>query len=263
MPVSGQEFYGENMSIQNGGNRIELRNLFQSTQQRMIAELTGIREAVDHGGTLGDETELAWRDFLAGVLPNRYQVADGFVVDADGRRSDQIDVIVFDRQYSPPLFMGGRVQYVPSESVYAVFEIKQKIDNRNLRLASSKAASVRKLRRTSVEIPSAEGALDPKPLHGILAGILALSNSFADNFEVTLREMMDRSSEEQRLDLGCAARDGSFRVSYLASGVGGIELSSGSSSLVAFLFQFLSALQAIGTVPAIDYSEYARGLLQP
>ena len=110
------------MSTPEGRNRIDLNSLFQSTQQRMVAELTGIRGAVDHGGTLGDETELAWRDFLARVLPNRYRVGDGFVVDADGWRSDQTDVIIFDRQYSPPLFMAGNVQYIPAEAVYAVFE---------------------------------------------------------------------------------------------------------------------------------------------
>ena len=153
------------MSTPEGRNRIDLNNLFQSTQQRMVAELTGIRGAVDHGGTLGDETELAWLDFLARVLPNRYRVANGFVVDADGRRSDQMDVIVFDRQYSPPLFMGGNVQYVPAEAVYAVFEVKQRVDSRNLRLACDKAASVRSLRRTSAAIPSADGTLAPKPPH--------------------------------------------------------------------------------------------------
>ena len=94
------------MTTPEGRNQIDLNSLFQSTQQRMGAELTGIGGAVDHGGTLGDETELAWLDFLARVLPNRYRVANGFVVDADGRRSDQMDVIGFDRQYSLPLFMG-------------------------------------------------------------------------------------------------------------------------------------------------------------
>ena len=112
------------MSTPPGRNRIDLNSLFESTQQMMVAELTGIRGAVDHGGALGDETELAWRDFLARVLPNRYRVDDGFVVDADGWRSDQTDIIVFDRQYSPPLFTAGNVQYIPAEAVYAVFEVK-------------------------------------------------------------------------------------------------------------------------------------------
>lgn len=82
------------MSTLEGRNRIDLNSLLQRTQQRMVAELTGIRRAVDRGGTLGDETELAWLDFLARVPNNRYRVTYGFVVDADGRRSDPMDIIV-------------------------------------------------------------------------------------------------------------------------------------------------------------------------
>ena len=258
--ASGKEWCGESMSMAEGRNRIDLNSLFQSTQQRMVAELTGIRGAVDHGGTLGDETELAWLDFLARVLPNRYRVANGFVVDADGLRSDQMDVIVFDRQYSPPLFMGGNVQYVPAEAVYAVFEVKQRIDSRNLRLACDKAASVRSLRRTSAVIPSADGALDPKPPHRILAGILALSNSSPSAFPKALRDVMAQVQEAQRLDLGCALNHGSFAVSYGESTVEGVVGSSAATSLVTFLFRLLTDLQAIGTVPAIDYSAYVRAL---
>ena len=241
-------------------NRIDLNSLFQSTQQLMVAELTGIRGAVDHGGTLGDETELAWLDFLARVLPNRYRVANGFVVDADGRRSDQTDVIVFDRQYSPPLFVAGNVQYIPAEAVYAVFAVKQRIDNRNLRLACDKAASVRSLRRTSAAIPSADGTLDPKQPHRIIAGILALSNSYSGNFVEALEGMMAQVREDRQLDLGCALHDGSFLAKYRSGRVEGIESSPASSSLVSFLFRLLAVLQSIGTVPAIDYSEYIKAI---
>ena len=249
------------MSSQDDDNRINLRDLFQSTQERMVADLAAIRLSVDHSGTLGDETELAWRQFLGNILPNRYQVADGFVVDADGRRSDQIDLIVFDRQYSPPIFLGNRVQYIPAEAVYAVFEIKQRIDWKNLRLACEKAGSVRALRRTSVEIQSAEGTLNPKPLHQIVTGILALSNTYTKDFEGALRRTMDQAPEQQRLNLGCAVKDGSFMVNYLQSGdLESIETYPGELSLVSFIFRFLSSLQAIGTVPAIDYSEYVKTL---
>ena len=248
------------MSTPEGRNRIDLNSLFQSTQQRMVAELTGIRGAVDHGGTLGDETELAWLDFIGRVLPNRYRVANGFVVDAAGRRSDQMDVVVFDRQYSPPLFMGGNVQYIPAEAVYAVFEVKQRIDAKNLRLACLKAASVRELGRTSAPIPSVDGTFAPKPLHRILGGILALSNSYAGGFGIALGNMMGRVPEAQRLDLGCALNHGSFAVSYGETVVESVIESPAGTSLVTFLFQLLAGLQAIGTVPAIDYSAYVRAL---
>ena len=242
-------------------NRIDLNNLFESTQQKMIAELSGIRQAVDHGSTLGDETEFAWLKFLSKMLPNRYDVSDGFVVDADGRRSDQIDVIVFDRQYSPPLFQVEKVQYVPAEAVYAVFEVKQKIDAENLKAASAKAASVRRLRRTTARIPTADGVLEPKSPHRIIGGVLALVIDKPATFEGMIERQMTAASEDARLDLGCAIQDGSFTVNYEESRTPRISISPGQSSLITFFFQLQTLLQALGTAPAIDYSEYAKAVI--
>ena len=248
------------MNRTNEANRIELSSLFESTQKKMVGEFSAIREALDHGGALGDETELAWRDFIRRVLPTRYQVCDGFVVDAQGLRSDQIDIIVFDRHYSPPLFQAGNVQYVPAEAVYSVFEVKQRIDKKTLRQACAKVSSVRRLRRTTVPIPTADGFLEPKPPHRILGGILALGFGKMDTVENMVGRLMAKVAEEQRLDFGCAIRDGSFKVSYHDTGVARVSLSPGPSSLVAFFFQLLSMLQQIGTVPAIDYTEYLKAV---
>jgi hypothetical protein len=49
-------------------------------------------------------------------------------VDSLGNFSQQIDVVVFDRQYSPFIFDFREQQIVPAESVYAVFEAKQTIN---------------------------------------------------------------------------------------------------------------------------------------
>ena len=221
----------------------------------------GIRQAVDHAVTLGDETEVSWVQFLSGILPNRYQVCDGFVLDADGRRSDQIDVIVFDRHYSPPLFRAGNVQYVPAEAVYAVFEVKQRIDARHLIAASKKVASVRRLRRTTAPIPTADGLVEAKVPNRIIGGILALSIVDRSVLEDTVVRRVGRVSEEAQLDLGCAIRDGSFVVTYEESETPTVRLSPGKHSLITFFFQFQSMLQALGTVPAIDYSEYVRAAM--
>ena len=240
--------------------RIALNRLFEGSQRRMVAELMSIRQAVEHGGVLGDETEVAWVKFLDTMLPDRYRVSDGFVVDADGRCSDQIDAIVFDRQYSPPLFRAENVQYVPAEAVYAVFEVKQKIDSNRLKNASSKVASVRRLRRTSAPIPTAGGMLGPKDPGRIIGGILALSVANRTTLENTIATQMVHASEESRLDLGCAVDDGTFTVSYKESNSPTIKLSSGRSSLITFFLEFQSMLQSLGTAPAIDYSEYMRAI---
>ena len=49
-------------------------------------------------------------------------------MDSAGTFSEQIDVVVFDRQYSPFIFNFEGQVIIPAESVYAVFEAKQAIN---------------------------------------------------------------------------------------------------------------------------------------
>jgi len=55
-------------------------------------------------------------------LPKRYSATKATVVDSLGHFSDQIDVVIFDRQYSPFIFNFENQKVVPAESIYAVFE---------------------------------------------------------------------------------------------------------------------------------------------
>jgi hypothetical protein len=77
---------------------------------------------------------------LNNYLPERYFVDNAFVLDCEGKLSDQIDVVIYDRQYSPFLFNQNFVKYIPAESVYAVFEVRQEIDLGNLKYAGGKVA---------------------------------------------------------------------------------------------------------------------------
>ena len=69
-------------------------------------------------------SEAVWLELLNSYLPTRYQAAKAVVVDSEGAFSDQIDVVVFDRQYSPFIFRFEGQTVIPAESVYAVFEAK-------------------------------------------------------------------------------------------------------------------------------------------
>jgi hypothetical protein len=58
-----------------------------------------------HPVAKGDASEKVWLTLLQNYLPQRYQAATAYVVDSVGKFSDQIDVVVFDRQYSPFIFL--------------------------------------------------------------------------------------------------------------------------------------------------------------
>src|SRR5580698_9412504 len=98
-----------------------LSGLHEEIQQKLAIA----RKSFAHPGTKGDASEFVWLEMLQAYLPQRYQAATAHVVDSNGNFSDQIDVVVFDRQYSPFIFKYQGQTIVPAESVYAAFEAKQ------------------------------------------------------------------------------------------------------------------------------------------
>ena len=96
------------------------------------------RESFGHPVSAGDASEEVWLELLTKYLPKRYMVAKAFVVDSKGIFSQQIDVLVFDRQYTPFIFEFNGEKIVPAEGVYAAFEAKQSINARQVGYAQEK-----------------------------------------------------------------------------------------------------------------------------
>jgi hypothetical protein len=64
-----------------------------------------------------------------------YQAEKAHVVDSRDRFSQQLDVVIFDRHYSPFIFDHAGQKVIPAESVYAAFETKQSINVEVVRYA--------------------------------------------------------------------------------------------------------------------------------
>ena len=144
---------------------------------------------------------------------------------------------------------------IPAESVYAVFEVKQDLNQRLIRDAGRKAASVRRLRRTSVPVLSAGAPRPAIACRPIIAGILALRSGWPTRFARRLPQALDRLAPDERLDLGCALRDGSFEYSTAA-----FTLSTSGESLIFLMLRLIDRLRALGTAPAADLMAYGRTL---
>jgi hypothetical protein len=241
---------------------IDLHSLFGNLQKQMIAQLTANREIIIHPGTKGDATELCWIQMLEQYLPRRYSVAKAFVLDSEGKLSDQIDIVIFDRQYSPFLFNQNNALYVPAESVYAVIEVKQDIDRDVIKYAGEKIASVRRLKRTSASIPHAGGIYPAKTNFEILGGILALGCDWNPPFGNGFQDAIKELGSDKRIQLGCALQHASFNITYTGNHESGIELCEKDNSLIFFFLRLLARLQELATVPAMDIAEYAKSLEQ-
>ncbi|ADV83685.1 DUF6602 domain-containing protein [Terriglobus saanensis] len=214
------------------------------------------RRTLGHPGALGDASEGVWREMLADYLPKRYSIAKATVIDSLGAASDQIDIVIFDRQYTPFIynFQGGFV--VPAESVYAVFESKQAVNAQHVDYAQKKVEGVRALHRTSLPVPHVGGMADPKPLHHILGGLLTFESDWNPPLGDALSRALEADAKDGRLDMGCVAAHGLFGCD--ASGC--FITQPHGKPATAFLLELISRLQSCATVPMIDISAYARWL---
>ena len=244
------------------GRPNRLNEVYAGLQRRLQTGLMSSRAAVVHAGAKGAETEANWLDMLQGHLPRRYQAETAFVVDSEGHQSEQIDIVIYDRQYTPELYNVAGQKVIPAEGVYAVLEVKQTLDKGNIEYAGGKISSVRNLNRTSAPIVHAGGEHEARPLTPILGGILATESNWNPPFGDPFAASLSERSSEQRLDIGCVVNAGGFEALYDDDGLK-TRTSSPEHALAFFFLRLLNRLQRIGTVPAIDYDVYLMAFEQP
>lgn len=219
---------------------------------------------VSHPGTKGATSEDTWLHFLQDYMPKRYCIASAHIVDSRGNFSRQIDAVVFDRQYTPFILRYKNSVFIPAESVYAIFEVKQKISLRNIRDAGDKIASVRQLCRTSLDIYHAGGKFSARPAEcvPIYGGILTYDSGWKKPLEESplrknLLRHMQEVSECSRINFGCVATQGYFHFENDGSNY---AIHSSDKATTAFLFKLIATLQVGGTVPRIDMDAYMKFL---
>lgn len=237
----------------------ELQKLYRSSQSRMSAELETAR-AQEHAPSSGAGAETAWISFLREHLPKRYAVDSAFVADCHGNRSDQIDIVIYDLQYTPRIVDHSGQLWLPAESIYAVFECKPCVSG-NVAYAGNKVASVRRLHRTSCAITHAGGTFPARALTHILGGVLADTSGWKADLPERLPAQLLELAEDERLDLGCCADGSAFDARYNDELL--VEVSDPGMGLIFFLVTLMGRLQELGTVPAIDFSAYMAAFHEP
>lgn len=235
----------------------DLRVAFTAKSAQLHASMLAAPKLVGHMPTVGDGSEAGWIRMLSEFLPKRYAVDKAFVVDSHGHESLQLDVVVYDRHFTPLFWEMGSALFLPAESVYAVFEAKQELNLGYLREAGEKVASVRALHRTSAPIVHAGGTIyTPKPPPRILGGLLAARSDWSPPFGNSLRDGLDNLTEGEHLDLGCGLAHGAFELPEGAKADSHLVIAAADVGLAFFAMRLLARLQQMGTIPAMDINAY-------
>jgi hypothetical protein len=233
-----------------------LSNLLAGLHNDIQQKLNASRSLFGHAVSKGDASENVWIELLANYLPKRYSVERATVVDSLGNFSQQLDVVVFDRQYSPFILTMHEQKVIPAESVYSVFEAKQSINAGQVDYAQTKVASVRKLHRTSLPINNIYGTSEPKKPPHILGGLLTFESDWSPALGESLTKALAAGDADGTLDLGCVAAQGHFGRNQ----DGSYAITYEGKPARAFLFELIARLQASATVPMIDMRAYAKWL---
>ena len=148
--------------------------------------------------------------------------------------------------------------------------------------AGDKAASIRKLRRTSVPVPMLKSRPGARKPPRVLAGVLGVSSVWSDDaLEINLANALGQLAPEQSLDLGCVLTQGAFETEPGASATGpangpqprrrgrppsrgvgrrvAIHLSAKEEALIFFFIRLVERLRAMGNAPAPDLMAYKPG----
>jgi len=223
-------------------DNINMRKLFIALDEEMMLKLSSKIDEISHPVSKGDEAELNWIGLLRTYLPERYSVDSGFIIDYEGTISEQIDVIIYDRHFTPFIFRGEKTLFIPAEGVYAIFEIKPHFDKTYFEYAVNKLESVKKLKRTSAPFAHILGK-GIKKLEDIMGGILTKGNK-----STTFFDGVDNKSPLSfivSLDVGVKIVINSR-----------LEKQEKDTLLAFFLLKLIEKLRAVGSVSAIEVDKY-------
>lgn len=230
-----------------------IKELLEAKQTELSAML-GISNVISHPTGKGDNTEENWKKFLREILPQKYGIDRGYLIDSKGNESNQIDLIIYDALYSPLIITSqAGEKFIPIESVYAVVEVKPSINKTTLEYANKKIESVKKLQRSSRGMTCAGKRVEKRNLTKILGIILATNIDIKEN---TLREHLETY---RNIDIGCGINSYSFNSIKNTNEVL-IEITTNEEALLGLFFNLHNELHEIGTVAAIDIREYANAL---
>jgi hypothetical protein len=234
---------------------IDLKDVFANRQEELRVRLARAR-SLPHPTSAGDEGEEGWTEVLRDFLPRRYDVArHRFVIDAEGRVSQQQDIVIYDGQFAPTFLVLGETQFIPVESVYAVLEVKTTMNKETVVYAGEKAASVRHLTHNPGKVLIYTGELAQRAPIRPIAGLLCHDSDWADPFGEHFEGALAGLSDDARLDMGCVALKGAFSV-----GVDAVVSANTDKALIAFCVALFDSLQKLGNAPGIDAIKYGKEL---
>ena len=118
-------------------NFLNCRKLFQHDTNK---------NGLTHAGEFGRYRENICAEFIQQFLPNHMKISNGFLINKTGEYSNQTDLVIYDFDNTPKLEKSG-VRFFPTETTYAIGEIKSVLTISELEEVVKKIRITKKLRK--------------------------------------------------------------------------------------------------------------------
>jgi hypothetical protein len=125
---------------------------------------------VSHHGELGRITEEIIKGVLERLLPKRFSIGTGFIINSKGDASAQTDVVIYDDFYNRPLLSEYGVRVFPVECVYATIEVKSVLDSDSLQKSVADIMRLRKIGSTKQYVANQKRAIITTPPRSYIVG---------------------------------------------------------------------------------------------
>lgn len=152
----------------------DIRNNYRKLERELVTQLS---YQVEHDVTTGTNREEIWVDFFKRIIPKKFNIARSvFIIDSNSECSKEVDITIYDEQYTPYIFNYGNIKFIPLEAVAAVVQCKSKKPksknllewtNSIMNLKTSQDSIVRLAANIHIGIQKDEHDLDEKTKYGI------------------------------------------------------------------------------------------------
>lgn len=106
-----------------------------------------------HAGEYGMYKERSLKELIEFIIPFKYKLTDGYIINSFDETSTQCDLIIFDKLHTPLIQFGDRFQFITAESVLAIGEVKSILSKEELIKTAIKLSTNKSLCKPSKEFP--------------------------------------------------------------------------------------------------------------
>lgn len=101
----------------------DIKENYLKMERELVTQLN--YNVTNHDLTAGTYREEIWADFFRRIVPKKFNIARSvFIIDSKENISNEVDIAIYDEQYTPYIFNYGLIKFIPIEAVAAVVQCK-------------------------------------------------------------------------------------------------------------------------------------------